>query len=127
MNGKRPMLFSEFVESLEKRVLSYERVPAEVDAATLCRDVLGEARLVQPDDDRWVPIKEAAAISGFSEPHLRRMRKRGEVVATGEGRSARYQVKGLPRKAGKLARDDETLQLFPSSAEQAVRESVGVP
>lgn len=120
------MRLDEFVEGLKSRLVGYQEVPATVDAETLCRLILRDAELIRLEaDEEWISISEAAKICNYSPQQLRRLINAGQLAARRDGRTRVVCRKDLPRKPAKVAKEDDNLHLFASSAEQAVRESVG--
>jgi hypothetical protein len=119
------MRSDEFLDWLKRRLEIYQEVPARVDAASLCAIILRAAQQIQLDGDEWITIPAAAEESGYTVQHIRRLIKEDKLAARGDGRARSVLRQALPRKVPKVAQQDENLHLFPRSAEQAVRGSVG--
>ncbi len=77
------------------------RVHAQVDGAVLCDEVLRDLVEVQNTQrDELLTLREAAAISGYTEDHLGRLIRDGTVPNTGRVNAPRIRRGDLPRKPG---------------------------
>ena len=110
-----------------ERAETFRATRAQVDAAALCDRFLADLLTLDADGAHDVlTLTQAAAWSGFSAAHLRRLARSGDVASDGAGRARRFQRGHLPRKASGLASARSDTQLHGATAEQAVRRSVGL-
>src|SRR5437016_13768566 len=103
------MAREEFVIRLRTGQSEWARIGAVVDGARLCEDVLQDFEAVtRAEDDAELSLSEAAAESGYSSDHLRRLHRLGKLPAYRKGRSLFFRSGDLPRKptAPKLSRYD---------------------
>lgn len=116
----------ELLAKWERRSADFRAVAAKVDAAAICQQFVADLEaLAAENDDDWVSLPQAAAFSGYSKQHIRRMINGGQLRAVGERKARRVRLRDLPRKPVPVAIADTELHLLGATAEQAVRESVG--
>src|SRR5437016_13420514 len=93
------MAREEFVIRLRTGQSEWARIGAVVDGARLCEDVLHDFEAVtRAEDDAELSLSEAAAESGYSSDHLRRLHRLGKVPAFRKGRNLFFRSGDLPRK-----------------------------
>jgi hypothetical protein len=103
------MTREDFVTRWRTRQNEWARIGALVDGARVCADVLQDFEAVtRTEDDAELSLSEAAAGSGYSSDHLRRLHRMGKLPAYRKGRSLFFRSGDLPRKptAPRLARYD---------------------
>jgi len=75
------------------------RLGAQVDGAMLCDEVLAEVEaLLNGEDEALLGLQDAAAHSGYSSDHLRRLHRLGKLPARRDGRRLFFRVGDLPKK-----------------------------
>ena len=78
------------------------RVDAHVNGAVLCDEVLRDLVEIQnAQDDELLTLREAAAISGYTEDHLGRLIRDGTIPNTGRRGAPRIRRGDLPRRPGR--------------------------
>src|SRR2546425_2806833 len=93
------MTREDFVVRWRTRLNECARIGALVDGARVCEDVLQDFEAVtRAEDDAELTLSEAAAESGYSGDHLRRLHPPGKFAAYRKGRSLFFRSGGLPRK-----------------------------
>ena len=93
------MTREDFVIRWRTRLSEWARIGALVDGARVCEDVLQDFEAVtQAEDDAELTLSEAAAESGYSSDHLRRLHRLGELPAYRKGRTLLFRSGDLPRK-----------------------------
>jgi hypothetical protein len=103
------MTRDEFVVRWRTRLAEWARVGALVDGAKLCEEVLADFEAVtRAEDDAELSLSEAAAESGYSGDHLRRLHRLGRLPAYRKGRNLFFRSGDLPKKptAPRLLRYD---------------------
>lgn len=76
------------------------RLGAQVDSAKLCDEVLADFEaVITAEDEAVLGLHDAAARSGYSSDHLRRLHRLGKLPARRDGRRLFFRVGDLPRKA----------------------------
>lgn len=116
----------DLVAKWEHKGAEFDALAASVDAAAMCQLFLADLHALDADsDDDWISIPQAAAFSGYSKQHIRRLIQSGQLAAVGEGKARRVRLGTLPRKPIAVATANPELHLLGATAEQAVRESVG--
>src|SRR5213594_3515168 len=89
----------DFVVRWRTRLSEWARMGALVDGARVCEDVLQDFEAVtNAEDDAELTLSEAAAESGYSSDHLRRLHRLGKLPAYRKGRSLFFRAGDLPRK-----------------------------
>ena len=75
------------------------RLGAQVDGAMLCDEVLAEVEaLLNSEDEALLGLQDAAAHSGYSSDHLRRLHCLGKLSARRDGRRLFFRAGDLPKK-----------------------------
>ena len=93
------MTREEFVIRWRTRQSEWARIGALVDGARVCEDVLEDFEAVtRAEDDAELSLSEAAAESGYSGDHLRRLHRLGKLPAYRKGRNLFFRSGDLPRK-----------------------------
>src|SRR4029077_13326395 len=93
------MTREDFITRWRTRQSEWARIGALVDGTRVCEDVLQDfAAVTQAEDDAELSLSEAAAKSGYSSDHLRRLHRRGQLPAYRKGRSLFFRSGDLPRK-----------------------------
>ena len=93
------MTREDFVVRWRTRLNEWARVGALVDGARVCEDVLQDFEAVtRAEDDAELSLSEAAAESGYSSDHLRRLHRLGKLPAYRKGRNLFFRSGDLPRK-----------------------------
>jgi len=94
-----PMTREDFVARWRTRLSEWGRVGALVDGAKVCDEVLADFEAVtRAEDDAELSLSEAAAESGYSSDHLRRLHRLGKLPAYRKGRNLFFRFGDLPRK-----------------------------
>ena len=86
-----PLALQEAVKALRDSLVQYERVfatvPAQIDGARFCRDLLTQIDAALGEAlEKPVTLEQAAGASGYSSDHLRRLIREGQL--------ATYRLKG---------------------------------
>lgn len=88
-------------EYLAEREVEWAKFRVSVDGAAFCAEV---RRLLEEEccaaQGELVDLKSAAALSGYSTDHLRRMVRTGEVRKSPNSKRPRFRRGDLPRKPG---------------------------
>ena len=93
------MTREDFVTRWRTRQSEWARIGALVDGARVCEDVLQDFEAVtRAEDDAALTLSEAAAASGYSSDHLRRLHRLGKLPAYRKGRNLFFRSGDLPRK-----------------------------
>src|SRR6267154_4654446 len=93
------MTREDFVVRWRTRLSEWARLGALVDGARVCEDVLQDFEAVtRAEDDAELNLSEAAAESGYSSDHLRRLHRLGKLPAYRKGRNLFFRSGDLPRK-----------------------------
>src|SRR2546425_9202749 len=93
------MTREDFVIRWRTRLSEWARIGALVDGGKVCEDVLQDFEAVtRAEDDAELSLSEAAAQSGYSGDHLRRLNRLGKLPAYRKGRSLFFRSGDLPRK-----------------------------
>src|SRR2546430_12762091 len=70
-----------------------------VEGDKLCRQVLADFEaVVTAEDEALLGLEEAAARSGYSTDHLRRLHRLGKLTARRDGRRLFFRAGDLPKK-----------------------------
>jgi hypothetical protein len=102
-------------------------IDAHVSGGALCEQFIADLNAVEADSpDESLTLAEAAAESGYSPAHLRRLASRGVIQASGRGRHWRIARRSLPVKPSRVAAPATRVQVLGAKAEQVVRASAGV-
>src|SRR5438132_1378651 len=93
------MTREDFVTRWRTRQSEWARIGALVDGAKVCEDVLQDfGAVTRAEDDAELSLSEAAAESGYSSDHLRRLHRLGKLPVYRKGRSLFFRSGELPRK-----------------------------
>src|SRR5439155_1220899 len=77
----------------------FARLGAFVDGAKFCDEVLAEFEaVITSEDEALLGLHDAAARSGYSSDHLRRLHRLGRLPARKDGRRLFFRAGDLPRK-----------------------------
>src|SRR5436309_8589118 len=80
------MTREDFVTRWRSRQSEWARIGALVDGARVCEDVLQDFEAVaRAEDDAALTLSEAAAASGYSSDHLRRLHRLGKLPSLSQG------------------------------------------
>jgi len=75
------------------------RLGAHVDGVKFCDEVLADFEAVVTfEDEALLSLEDAAARSGYSSRHLRRLHDRGDLRARRDGRRLFFRAGDLPKK-----------------------------
>ncbi len=75
------------------------RLGAHVDGAKLCDEVLTDFEaVISAEDEALIGLHDAAARSGYSPDHLRRLHRLGKLPARRDGRRLFFRAGDLPKK-----------------------------
>jgi len=89
----------DFVTRWRARRDELSRLGAQVDGAKLCDEVLADVdALLTSEDEALLGLHEAAARSGYSSDHLRRLHRLGKLSARRDGRRLFFRAGDLPKK-----------------------------
>lgn len=93
------MTREDFVTRWRARRDELSRLGAQVDGAKLCDEVLADVdALLTSEDEALLGLHEAAARSGYSSDHLRRLHRLGKLSARRDGRRLFFRAGDLPKK-----------------------------
>ncbi len=93
------MTREDFLTLWRTRQSEWARIGALVDGARVCEDLLQDFEAVtRAEDDAELTLSEAAAESGYSTDHLRRLHRSGKLPAYRKGRNLFFRSGDLPRK-----------------------------
>ena len=93
------MTREDFVTRWRTRQSEWARIGALVDGARVCEDMLQDFEaVIRAEDDAELTLSEAAAESGYSSDHLRRLHRLGKLPAYRKGRNLFFRSGDLPRK-----------------------------
>ena len=94
------MTREEFVARWTSRKADFGQLGAIVDAAKLCIEVLADFDAVTTaQDETLLTLREAAAQSGYSTDHLRRLARQGRLPCVRRGRRLLFRAGSIPRRA----------------------------
>ena len=89
----------DFVTRWSARRDELARLGAQVDGAKLCDEVLADVdAMLSSEDEALLGLQEAAARSGYSSDHLRRLHRLGKLAARHDGRRLFFRAGDLPKK-----------------------------
>jgi hypothetical protein len=89
----------DFVRRWRARRDELARLGAHVEGAKLCDEVLADFEAVTTaEDEALLGLQDAAARSGYSSDHLRRLHRLGKLPARRDGRRLFFRAGDLPRK-----------------------------
>src|SRR3989454_2806795 len=89
----------DFVRRWRARRDELARLGAHVEGAKLCDEVLADFEAVTTaEDEALLGLQDAAARSGYSSDHLRRLHRNGKLPARRDGRRLFFRAGDPPRK-----------------------------
>jgi len=89
----------DFIARWRARRDELARLGAQVDGAKLCDEVLADVdALLNSEDEALLGLHDAAARSGYSSDHLRRLHRLGKLPARRDGRRLFFRAGDLPKK-----------------------------
>src|SRR2546427_12462685 len=89
----------DFVGRWRARRDELARLGAHVEGAKLCDEVLAVFEAVtRAEDESLLSLQDAAARSGYSPDHLRRLPRLGKLPARRDGRRLFFRAGDLPKK-----------------------------
>jgi len=89
----------DFVRRWRTRRDELARLGAHVEGSKLCDEVLADFEtVVTSEDEALLGLLDAAAHSGYSTDHLRRLHRLGKLPARRDGRRLFFRAGDLPRK-----------------------------
>ena len=93
------MTREEFTTRWRARRDELARLGAHVDGAKLCDEVLADFEaVITAEDEALLGLQDAAARSGYSSDHLRRLHRLGKLPARRDGRRLFFRAGDLPKK-----------------------------
>jgi hypothetical protein len=93
------MTRNDFLARWRSRRDELARLGAQVVGARLCDEVLADFEAVTTaEDEALLGLKDAAARSGYSADHLRRLHRLGRLPARRDGRRLFFRAGDLPKK-----------------------------
>ncbi len=98
------MKAAEFTAKWHGRLTILEQLDAQVDGAALCREVLQDFNgVLASETEDLLTLRQAAAVSGYSEDHLGRLVRDGAIPNAGRPRAPRIRSADLPRRPTRIA------------------------
>ncbi len=92
---------AELVAKWEERAKELRRLHAHVDGAVLCEEALKDfTEVLESEERELLSLRDAAALSGYSEDHLSRLIRDGTVPNAGRRGAPRVRRGDLPKRAG---------------------------
>jgi len=89
----------DFVIKWRARRDELARLGAQVDGAKLCDEALADFdAVITAEDEALLGLHDAAARSGYSSDHLRRLHRLGKLPARRDGRRLFFRAGDLPKK-----------------------------
>ncbi len=89
----------EFITRWRARRDELARLGAQVDGAKFCDEVLADVEaMLTSEDEALLGLHDAAARSGYSSDHLRRLHRLGKLPARRDGRRLFFRAGDLPKK-----------------------------
>lgn len=93
------MTRQDFITRWSARRDELARLGAQVDGAKLCDEVLADFEaVITAEDEALLGLQDAAAHSGYSADHLRRLHRLGKLAARRDGRRLFFRAGDLPKK-----------------------------
>jgi len=118
------MLLSDVFHRWTERATEWSRYSAQVDAARLVTDILGDfERALQSQDDETLTLKAAAEASGYSADHIGREVRAGRIPNAGSPHRPRVRRRDLPRKPHRL-RTEADEAIVPIGSKRQIAKSV---
>lgn len=94
------MTREEFRSRWSTRLDECARLGSLFDGERVCREVLADFdAVVEAEDQRLLPLADAAEMSGYSRDHLRRLHREGALRGERRGRRLLFRAVDLPKKA----------------------------
>jgi hypothetical protein len=88
-----------FIKRWRARRDELARLSAQVDGAKFCDELLADFEaVITYEDEALLGLQDAAARSGYSSDHLRRLHRLGRLPARRDGRRLFFRAGDLPRK-----------------------------
>src|SRR5712692_8221283 len=89
----------DFIRRWRARRDELARLGAHVEGARLCDEVLADFEAVTTtEDEALIGLQDAAARSGYSSDHLRRLHRQRKLAARRDGRRLFFRAGDLPKK-----------------------------
>ena len=89
----------DFITRWRARRDELARLGAHVEGAKLCDEVLADVEaLLSSEGEALLGLQDAAARSGYSSDHLRRLHRLGKLSARRDGRRLFFRAGDLPKK-----------------------------
>jgi len=89
----------DFINRWRARRDELARLGAHVEGAKLCDEVLADFEaVITAEDEALLGLNDAAARSGYSTDHLRRLHRLGKLPARRDGRRLFFRAGDLPKK-----------------------------
>ena len=93
------MTRDDFINRWRARRDELARLGAHVEGAKLCDEVLADFEaVITAEDEALLGLNDAAARSGYSTDHLRRLHRLGKLPARRDGRRLFFRAGDLPKK-----------------------------
>ena len=89
----------EFITRWRARRDEFARLGAQVDGARFCDELLADVEaMLTSEGEALLGLHDAAARSGYSSDHLRRLHRLGKLPARRDGRRLFFRAGDLPNK-----------------------------
>jgi hypothetical protein len=93
----------ECITRWKTRKQDWARLGVQVKGAMICEEVLADLQEVfRTEENTELTLDEAAAASGYSSDHIRRLARTGVVLATRRGRRLFFRQRDLPCKPSRV-------------------------
>jgi hypothetical protein len=99
-------LLHEIVAKWEARRCDAELLESTAPIATMCVEIIADLRRVRHGDAHGVSVRHAAAVSGYSEAHLRRLIARNVIPNLGRKGKPLLRASDVPKKPGHVLQAD---------------------
>src|SRR2546425_5963870 len=110
------MTREDFAKRWRARRDELARLGAHVEGTKLCDEVLADFEAVTTtEDEALLGLHDAAARSGYSADHLRRLHRLGKLPARRDGRRLFFRAGDLPKKPAVV--DVRTLRAYDPHAD----------
>jgi hypothetical protein len=87
----------------QSRQCEWARLGVQVAGQAVCMDVLSDLELLwAAEDDAELDLQEAAAASGYSTDHLRRLARENRLPCIRRGRRMYFRAADVPRKSVRI-------------------------
>ena len=115
-----------FVRKWTSRRDEFQALSVLADGARICDEILTDfGEVLKTESNAVLTLGEAASRSGYSEGHLGRLVRQGEIPNAGRPNAPRIRASDLPVKATHLPADPSAPQFPYCSRRQVVRAIVG--